>query len=1426
MKKMKKKMLFCGFAFVLTGLVFGAGMVTHKTKALVSYESLFYGEAVERAYSYAPSGVESYDKRQGLKLTSTQEGSACTLVDLASGAFEMEYRVFSDQQNQYDLESLRIMFTDANTKDSFSVEIGLTIDGLNGYSSSLTSAVRAVVDVGYGIGYAIDETSGKFSTYGKTLQSSYCNVSSDSIVVSFDPNTMCVYASTSKAEERYLLADLDNVEHLRQLGRKNSFTDFSEYRVDICFDRFSATAQSAGVMIYSLFGNELSERFLRETNGPSVYANTKRKARVNEIYDLLQNVKVYDLLAGDIAFDGEVNVFSPTGEQLSVTDGCFTPALTGFYSIEYTAKNAKGTFGKVCRVVLEVVDYAESVSSSCNRDVSDTVVGVNTALTLPAMIAQSNYLNDVQLPASVKISKENKVIYTQQRVWEEFEYSFTESGEYVVAYSVDFGGENPVEWTWKVTVEEDTPTFLGNKSASVYTVGDVLQVPVKTAVLNGEEYDTVAEVRFDDGSTNTSSFVLLDKEGKGKVQYTAHIHEKEYTYVESFEVCKTPASLWENMGGVTFIEDVDLPEYADEYGNGLLLQANRTGAKARYKNVLDLSATDLKTPIFEAMVTPENSRGTTYELAGLEILLTDANDSENFISVKLEPVAWGYHHRTSVKCKANFDYNHIGMNKSGEMGVTEIHVSMSGKYSGQYGTHPAWAFSLYFDATTKSIYAGPSGNTDRTLALVANLADPSQVGAGNEWGGFSTGEVVMEVKFLSLRAAKANLNVLRVCGQDMGGGTFKDKQAPSLVLDGLNESEIPFALVGAKYNIFQGRAFDLLDGALGAIKDIKVYCLQDGEKVYAEIKNGSFTPTKEQTYYVEYFAMDSSYNVVTKTVPIQALTTLPDIEYQLKNNLPDNLFVGDFLKIPAGQASGGAGNLQVSTCIKKGDEIYEGLENEIQLLNGGTYFYEVTVTDYIGQTKVFSYPVSVEYPDGAVVREKIVPKAIVINKEYEFPVFEAVAYTATATTDLPVTITVNGITLAEDRKYTPTQAGVLEVVYATTGWTKSFSVEVVDPSSSESYLDAFFLLDDDEVSIDVTEDSYAFVTDEKRAIDGNAKISFVNALGLQNARVELGVLENNFNSFNVYFTDKYDPTIQLKFTIFKGTATGMCNFSLNDGKTNEMVGSFNKGETRTPIAIVFNNNKIYDYNNNLLATAEKTLLGESFEGFPSGAVYVDFEIEGIYGESSIALYQLWNQLCMFVYGDYITPVVSVAPFEDRIDMGDVVTVPKIVAFDVLDPLNLVAELTVKCGNRTLVDFESGELLSGLVMQEGTNYSFKTEFSGKYSITVYVSDSEGNYFEYQKSFFVDGVIDPTITLQGSVPKECKVGQALTVPKAVGHDSEGNEIRVYAYFIDSSNRYHDVTAGTYKPTETGEFTIVYYCYDVSGNYARLTYNVTIK
>lgn len=1392
---------------------------------------LFTYDEVNADYSSAPFAVADFDARSGVLLTAKEQGAKTRFVNIASGNFEIDFRVLAKKYEKYDITAMRVIFTDIETGDSFAVEIGLTADGLSaptGKKLSETNSydnVRAVVDTGYGKGYAKDSGVSGVTAYGQRLNSSYCNHSSGSVVVGFEPKTKNVYVKNSGSPDKMILLNLGDAAQLDATGRQFPYSEFATYSVDLEFAAMSETAEEAQAMVYSLFGCSFETQQI--TNAAlGVYANAPYKAAVGRPFEATSVVRIFDVALGQLPFTGTVTVTSPKGDKKTLTNGNyqFTPDETGFYGMVFEQDGVSES----CHLeVAEAIGYTLAAAGA--SDVCSIGTGMTVTLPKPQLIdANGNIVSETRIKLT-KVLPDGEVEIVSENQVKPIYHVFDKSGEYSLQWTaIDrFGKETTLDK--KVVVSDNEPIFTGKRLEAVYPMNSVFTVPDVKASYDGKNYPTTAYIEGPNGKFSGYGNMLLDSRGEYKVTYTADIEGEAKTYSEWFRAEYTADSLW-TCTGANVYANTDLPEYADMYGNGVKITAVRNGATATYKNVLNLSDSNLSVPFIDMMFTPEIYN--SHEFKRFQIRLIDAYDANNFVTLSMAPVYWNYDQSTSVVCGANKNYTMAGV-RGGKVitepdGATQFASTMRGKYNANYGVARSIDFQLYYDSNNKAFYCGTMANDAPIIIL--DLDDVSHVGAGNEWEGFTTGEVYLELGFFNTLNSTCSITVLEVNGQSLSGEYIVQKNNISIVLDGYDKDNIPTAVIGNPFPLFGASIYNFVSVEFEKISNTVVYRVVNGNRVYYPITNGAFTPDVTDNYNIEYFGLDSNGNSVIRTVTVQAVAQLDVLAYAFDGEIPSAAYVGETIRFADGTVSGGSGKVTVEKYIEVDGAKYALDNNAYTFMKEADFTYNIKLTDYLNNTVTVTRDIHVTVSPTPLVTEASIPSVILSDATYVFPEFKAVSFDKEGNkTDVPVTVKVNGTVLGADRSYKPTDLNDLTVVYTAGAWEKTYTVRIKDTAASPIYLDRYF--DYSEFTLTADENALRFTTDAAKAgADGKAKVAFINLLPDFNQSLRFAgtdASKTNFSQIDVYFTDSLDSSVQIKMSILKGKAgEGTTGFRLNDGYDRTMAGSFFADATNEPMLLQLSGKKILDYKGTQIELVEKTYAGDPFKGFPSGSIKVEVELTGVTGDSELVFANIWGQPLGNVAADYIGPLIKVDAFDSDISYGDVVDIPNIRLYDVLAGSEVSCEITVNDPNGILKDHYSGALLDGYKFDPSQKCGFKIETYGTFEVRIKAKDNQGNFRSYTTTIVVFGDVPPTLTIGGNVKTDYKVGDTISAPKATAVDLMGREIKTYAFFVDSSERYHYVMEQEYTLTEAGRFRLIYYASDEYGNYAATEFVITVS
>jgi hypothetical protein len=149
-----------------------------------------------------------------------------------------------------------------------------------------------------------------------------------------------------------------------------------------------------------------------------------------------------------------------------------------------------------------------------------------------------------------------------------------------------------------------------------------------------------------------------------------------------------------------------------------------------------------------------------------------------------------------------------------------------------------------------------------------DLSKSEYVGFGNEWQGFTTGEVYLQVKMKN-SSGTSGMIVSEVAGESMSGELSAGSMPAGYFLDSEEKGQIPNAIIGLDYRVPEVSYYvDTLEG--------KVHEPQYSAKLYKEIfapmlieelplEDGvdskySFVPTEKGQYKLVYTVKDQAGN--------------------------------------------------------------------------------------------------------------------------------------------------------------------------------------------------------------------------------------------------------------------------------------------------------------------------------------------------------------------------------------------------------------------------------------------------------------------------------------------------------------------------------------------------------------------------------------
>lgn len=282
--------------------------------------------------------------------------------------------------------------------------------------------------------------------------------------------------------------------------------------------------------------------------------------------------------------------------------------------------------------------------------------------------------------------------------------------------------------------------------------------------------------------------------------------------------------------------------------------------------MIDLNYCDPEDALIKFISVSGTYEGITYTpLSSISIKLIDIYDSGNYVTFR--NFSSMYYEDGSCNLYSQICYDDIVMARWNFGDYSEFReylinfnstLDINAKNNSR--TNILW-LSLSLDYATRNFYTNLAPNEDSEPFNILNAGDPKIVGAGNQWKGFTTGEVYLEIEFESTGRTNG-IFVREIAGQELSGSGISDAEAPQAIFE---YNEFPIGYTGRRYPIpYPTKILDAVQGALGNDYCDVELCLVEGNKytdLTQEITDGVFVPEKAGTYQITYTIWDDSKNV-------------------------------------------------------------------------------------------------------------------------------------------------------------------------------------------------------------------------------------------------------------------------------------------------------------------------------------------------------------------------------------------------------------------------------------------------------------------------------------------------------------------------------------------------------------------------------------
>lgn len=960
-----------------------------------------------------------------------------------------------------------------------------------------------------------------------------------------------------------------------------------------------------------------------------------------------------------------------------------------------------------------------------------------------------------------------------------------------------------------------TPDFGGEGYREKYIVGETIDLLPATLSDGTTEYPAEGTLIYPSGKSIRTDSAVLDEVGIYTVEYQVTADKggsaRNLIAAEEFTVVNTMYSVTSDRSSIRYGED----ESGNETGLVGLNVSLYAGDSFVVNEPIDLNKVSADQLIAKVNVLPETIGNP--EANTINFILTDCYDAGNYVTISFNSgeISFGSEYQSIVYIGAGaYNQNIRGCNGQGT-NYGEIpgngrwaHFSMGGNNEVRSLAEQYISFSM--DYAARSVYV--STVTARN-AFTADLTDLSWY--EDVWNGFTTGECFLSIECDNYVGKKCNLIITDILDLDLSGEEVADVTDPEIVIDfGVySEENLPNAVVNCAYPVFGYQTKDLSGAVSGNVQVYYNYYSKNRYEV--PVENERFIPSRLGTYTLLYTATDIAGNDAFETVDVYCVNDDVPVECVLADDAPASSVVGREIKVKTPQLENAVGAVETRIRAESGDTVYEIENGAFTPYEPGEYTVYYEMTDFVGRTGKASYTISIgENEEIEFLGEPLFEKYYIVGKTHVLPALTAIDYTTRKTADAEIYVT-DGV---EERRvldgYIPVMSpdGTSQVRYYATIDGKSrisdpYTIKLKEVTAPDGTLALENYFEGEGLGVFQNTNYISLLPEGTVGSAEFIRPFYIDLLPLRFS------LTGNTSSFTVYLTDRDDPDIKISFSAVK-TAAGAafwCN-----GK--ETIFTYIRGfaeSTSVPYEIYFDHSSLRVYDGNKINyTVGETMSGDVFTGFPSGYVYISFEVNG--GQAN--LYSINGQALSDVSSDGVAPnLYLTGEYEPIADLNEEITVYKAVASDMLDPFTSVT-VTIEDADGNYLKTTDGSELKDLFI-DGDLKVVLSEY-GSYFVTYTAQDSS---YRRAQIFAVINVYDLTKPEIRVEPPKISDG-AISIAQA--ESEEG--VTVYVYVEDTRGISHKVTGNSFTLNGSGTYYVKYMAVKQAGtmmNFAWKIYKVTI-
>ncbi len=956
-----------------------------------------------------------------------------------------------------------------------------------------------------------------------------------------------------------------------------------------------------------------------------------------------------------------------------------------------------------------------------------------------------------------------------------------------------------------------------------YDIGTEFRVPKRTLALGGTTVDAGATLEFPDGSATRATTVKLSSSGNYTVRYSAVAGGKTYVKNEKFSV---QGKLFTFSGSGSTAE-YGLYGQAGVTTEGIMVRLAR-GETMDFAPVIDLKKLTKTDSVVTLFATPDNIGNADFKL--LYFTLTDVTDPSIYLRVSVR----------GVDDDPNYSYMLAGASTQGTMVGLEHSKGVIHRDNG-WGTatsHSFYGANVYGKPIDTSAMRLQLDMSTMTVSVSKNsIADLDDTKYFSKlFAGFPSDRVRLSVSASDYNNPTANFCVTQFFGMDSVENTdVYDVEPPVITIDtgSADRENMPKAKIGGTYPVPAATAYDYGTGKRTVRTTVWYNYFTDAPISITSV-GGRFATEYPGMYTVVYEAEDNEGNETKEIVWVNAVSDVAPVRISADHSsAKKSAVLGEYVETPSFSVDGGSGKTTVKIAATNGDSVYEtdGTQLRFRPEKEGVYTVAYTATDYIGQTATASYEVTVSRGDAPVFVEKPkLPKYFISGYDYKMPEYYANDYTSGSSEHKAASAKVRDSggekSVAAGDVFTPVvqNNGDTVTVTFTCGNAEPYvaeipcilAYEVADGAQFASLkLENYFVSEN--LNVTAT-DEYCLFT----ATTADGGWTFANPLIAENMQLQIrGVNgKSNYSALRIRFEDSANENVAVEARLVN---TDDYLYFETDGGRIRMDNDFKSGALHT---VKYSGKEIYF--DAMSVAPVTTISGEKFVGFPSDKIYLSIRFEDAESGAQYRISALDNQPMRKLDTDRIPPrIVFLEPYGGEVKIGDRVTLPAVVAGDVLTP-DTEFTLTVLGPDRKPMTDINGTVLRGV--DPSAEYTVEITDYGQYNVSYTATDTNESMSAVM--LYNINVVDdepPAITFAHAPNTEAKAGDVLVIPKFTASDNltAADDLIIVQYVRTPRGRLVALNNGSnsVRADSEGKYAFYIYVSDEAGNVTLESFTVTV-